>query len=218
MLFVASKDGISHNPAEYSRIEDITSAAQLLFNTLTGTTTSVTASASSTKPTLTQLNTLGRPYFVSVCGPLFEHSPWIAQRTWPNHPFESLAALHDALCQHMHSASDEEKLALINAHPDLVGRLAREGQLTRESNTEQAAAGLNQLTRDEIELFDRYNAEYRAKFGFPFVICARENKKAAILAAFPVRLNNTCEQEIATALAEIAKIARLRLFDAVEES
>ncbi|MCP6756244.1 2-oxo-4-hydroxy-4-carboxy-5-ureidoimidazoline decarboxylase, partial [Klebsiella pneumoniae] len=89
-------------------------------------------------------------------------------------------------------------------------RLAREGQLTTESTREQSAAGLAALLPEEIDLFERYNADYRSKFGFPFVICARENKKEAILAAFSVRLKNTREQEIDTALTEIAKIARLR--------
>ena len=76
---------------------------------------------------------------------------------------------------------------------------------------------MTRLTDDEVKLFERYNAEYRAKFGFPFVICAREKKKDAILAAFPVRLGNTREREIETALGEIEKIARLRLLDAVRE-
>lgn len=117
----------------------------------------------------------------------------------------------------MYAAGADEQLKLIASHPDLVGSLAREGRLTRESTTEQAAAGLTQLSRDEIAAFERFNAEYRTKFGFPFVICARENKKAAILAAFPRRLANTREQEIATALGEIAKIARLRLLDRVSD-
>src|SRR5690606_39037515 len=100
----------------------------------------------------------------------------------------------------------------------LVGRLARAGQLTHESTREQASAGLDRLSPDEIAAFDRHNAAYQAKFGFPFVICARENRKDAILAAFPVRLAHSREQEIATALAEIGKIAWLRLADAVWEN
>jgi OHCU decarboxylase len=106
---------------------------------------------------------------------------------------------------------------LIASHPDLVGRLAREGGLTRESTAEQAAAGLDSLSADEIAAFERYNQAYRDKFSFPFVICARENKKSAILAAFPLRLQNTREQEISTALTEIYKIAKLRLLNAVSE-
>jgi OHCU decarboxylase len=170
------------------------------------------------KYSLIELNQFDRDRFVAVCGPLFEHSPWIAERTWAGRPFGSLDALHLALCDTVYAASVDEQVKLIASHPDLVGRLAREGRLTRESTAEQAAAGLNQLSEREIALFDSYNEKYRARFGFPFVICARENKKAAILAAIPVRLNNTRAQEIQTALNEIAKIARLRLLDAVSEA
>lgn len=167
---------------------------------------------------LEALNQMNQSEFVQVCGPLFEHSPWIAERTWKHRPFESIESLHRELCNTMYAATPDEQVKLIASHPDLVGRMAQEGKLTRESTSEQRAAGLSDLTQNEIAQFDRYNSAYREKFGFPFVICARENKKAAILAAFPVRLNNTREQEIQTALAEIAKIARLRLIDAVTES
>jgi OHCU decarboxylase len=169
------------------------------------------------KTTLAQLNAFDRNDFVRVCGPLFEHSPWIAERAYANLPFATVDSLHASLVQIMRDATTDEQVNLIAAHPDLVGRLAHEGKLTRESTREQAAAGLSALSRQEVELFERYNAEYRAKFGFPFVICARENKKDAILAAFPVRVKNSREQEIDAALTEIAKIARLRLLDAVTE-
>lgn len=166
---------------------------------------------------LSRLNESDREHFVAVCGPLFEHSPWIARRTWEKRPFESRDMLHSALCATMFAASADEQLRLIGSHPDLVGRMAREGRLTHESTTEQAAAGLSDLSVEEIERFDRYNAAYRERFGFPFVICARENRKNAILAAFPARLKNTREAEIQIALGEIAKIAWLRLLDAVDE-
>jgi len=109
-------------------------------------------------------------------------------------------------------ASDEEKLCLIRAHPDLVGNAT----LTSESQTEQVAAGLGNLSAEEIVQFRRYNEQYRQKFGFPFVICARENKKDAILAAFPQRLKNSPQMEIETALREVFKIAELRLKDLVK--
>ena len=121
------------------------------------------------------------------------------------------------MCGVVRAASPDEQLGLICAHPDLVGRLAREGRLTRESTGEQAAAGLDALTEEEVAAFERFNAAYRERFGFPFVICARENRKDAILAAFPRRMENSREQEVAAALAEIDKIARLRLNDAIWE-
>lgn len=164
--------------------------------------------------TIDQINALPRDAFVRTVGPVFEHSPWIAERT--GGPFADVADLHARLVATVSAASDDEKLSLIRAHPDLVGRLARERQLTRESTDEQAAAGLAMLTGDETTLFETYNAAYREKFGFPFVICAREHKKDAILAAFPARLANDIGQETATALTEIGKIARLRLNNLIE--
>ncbi|HYE59229.1 MAG TPA: 2-oxo-4-hydroxy-4-carboxy-5-ureidoimidazoline decarboxylase [Rhodothermales bacterium] len=167
--------------------------------------------------TLDDLNALDRDAFVAVVGPVFEHSPWIAARTWPARPFASREALHAALCGTVEAASREEQLGLIRAHPDLVGRAARAGTLTAASTREQAGAGLGALSPEEVTLFDLYNAAYHARFGFPFVICARENKKDAILSAFPVRLAHTAEEEVATALAEIAKIAWYRLADLVAD-
>jgi OHCU decarboxylase len=167
---------------------------------------------------LMDLNAGDQLGFMAACGPLFEHSPWIAERTWKRRPFPTLAKLHQELVETMHQGTRQEQLALIAAHPDLVGRLAREGRVSRESAVEQDAAGLSVLSDAEIGLFDRYNREYREKFGLPFVICARENRKEKILAAFPARLAHTREQEIAAALEEIAAIARFRLHDAVTES
>lgn len=119
--------------------------------------------------------------------------------------------MHAALCETVKQASDEEKMALIRAHPDLVGRAI----LTSESETEQASAGLGDLSAEEVRRFDDYNHAYQERFGFPFIICARLNKKEAILRAFPQRLENSREKEIETALEEIYKIAELRLRDLV---
>jgi len=172
---------------------------------------------SAARITLAELNRCSEAEFIRICGPLFEHSPWIAQQTYSRRPFATLDELHAALCATVRAAGTEDKVRLIASHPDLVGRLAREGRLTRESAAEQSAAGLDRLTDDEIAAFDRYNALYREKFGFPFVICAREHRRDAILDAFPVRCRNDRAAEIETALAEIGKIARLRLGDAVSE-
>lgn len=166
--------------------------------------------------TIAQLNSLTVGDFVCVVGPVFEHSPWIAEATWSQRPFANLEQLHQALVGTVQKAGEKKQVDLIRAHPDLVGRSALAGTLTSESNREQASAGLGQLNPEEIALFQTNNAEYREKFGFPFVICARLNKKEAILKGFEVRLKNTREQEIRTALEEIAKIAELRLKDLVK--
>jgi 2-oxo-4-hydroxy-4-carboxy-5-ureidoimidazoline decarboxylase len=162
---------------------------------------------------LAELNQLDQAEFTRVVGPVFEHSSWIAEMTWPKRPFASVEQLHDALCQTVRAAGQEKQLALIRAHPDLVGRAALAGTLTRDSTGEQASAGLNALSPEEIAVFEKQNAAYREKFGFPFVICARLNKKEAILAGFERRLKNSPAQEIETALGEIFKIAELRLRD-----
>jgi len=166
--------------------------------------------------TLTQLNTLSRDEFVRIVGPVFEHSPWIAAETWPRRPFASVEALHAAMCEIVRGVGEGKQLALIQAHPDLVGKLALAGQLTKESTGEQASAGLDQLTAQEVELFQQNNAAYKEKFGFPFIICARLNKKEAILNGFKIRLHNSRAQEIQAALVEIFKIAELRLKDILQ--
>src|SRR3954468_22562951 len=149
------------------------------------------------------VNALDRTEFTSAFGRVFEHSAWVAERSWSNRPFATRERLHSSMCDAVEAAADGEKLALIRAHPDLVGRAV----LTAESQNEQASAGLGALTAEEIARFEDYNREYRERFGFPFVICARLNKKEAILEAFPKRLQNPREKEIATALGEIYKIA-----------
>jgi OHCU decarboxylase len=167
--------------------------------------------------TLSQLNSLDRAEFVCVVGPVFEHSPWIADAAWSSRPFADVEALHRVMTDVVTAADDAKQVALIRAHPDLVGRAALAGTLTPESNREQASAGLGQLSADEIALFQKNNQAYREKFDFPFVICARLNKKEAILQGFETRLKNSREQEITAALTEIGKIARLRLEDLVQK-
>jgi 2-oxo-4-hydroxy-4-carboxy-5-ureidoimidazoline decarboxylase len=163
-------------------------------------------------PKLAELNALERAEFTRIVGPVFEHSPWVAARTESQRPFASREALHAALIDTVSKASDDEKLALIRAHPDLIG----DAHLTAASQAEQTSAGLQDATAGEAEQFREFNRQYRERFGFPFVICARLNKKEAIARAFPVRLRNSREQEMETALQEISKIAELRLRDLIE--
>jgi 2-oxo-4-hydroxy-4-carboxy-5-ureidoimidazoline decarboxylase len=164
-------------------------------------------------PSLSDLNSADRAGFVAALGHLFEHSPWVAEETWPKRPFASAEALHAALCATMRAAPRDRQLALIRAHPDLAGRLAQQNKLTAESTREQASAGLDRLTDAGLAEFTRQNKAYQAKFGFPFIICARLNAKSAILTAMQTRSSNTPDAEFTTALGEIEKIARLRLQD-----
>ncbi|TVR74680.1 MAG: 2-oxo-4-hydroxy-4-carboxy-5-ureidoimidazoline decarboxylase [Spirochaetaceae bacterium] len=209
MVFIASREGISHDPAEYSRVKDIADATTLIGRVLAGEGGALT---------LRELNSLDRNRFVRICGGFYENSPWIVEKVWEQRPFPTVEALHRACSTVVEGADEEAQVALIRAHPDLVGRLAREGGLTRESTAEQAAAGLDVVSEAEARNFERLNREYRDRFEFPFVICARENRKEAILAAFPERLRKSRREEIGTALREIGKIALLRMHDRVTES
>lgn len=154
--------------------------------------------------------------FVERFGGIFEHSPWIAERAWalelgPAH--DSAAGLHNALCRMFRSASREERLGVLRAHPDLAGKLAAAKRLTPESTAEQASAALDALTDAERATFQRLNTDYVAKHGFPFIIAVRDNTKASILAAFETRISNDTETEFATACRQVERIAELRLKD-----
>ena len=141
---------------------------------------------------------------------LFEHSPWVEARA------DARPASGDRLADLMAvvaDATEEERVALIRAHPELAGKAAVDGTLTQASAAEQASAGLDRLTPEEFERFHALNAAYKARFGFPFVICVRRTDKAGILAAMEQRMDNSREAEIDTAIAEIEAIVRLRLED-----
>jgi len=157
-----------------------------------------------------------REEFVARFGSIFEHSPWIAERAWelelgPAH--DSAAGLHNALARMFRSATAEERVAVLRAHPDLAGKLAQAKRLTAESTAEQASAALDALTDDERATFQKLNTEYVARHGFPFIIAVRDNTKASILAAFHTRTGNDSATEFATACAQVERIAELRLKD-----
>jgi 2-oxo-4-hydroxy-4-carboxy-5-ureidoimidazoline decarboxylase len=164
---------------------------------------------------LGEINAMDEPAFVAALGALFEHSPWVARGAWRRRPFASVGELHGALECAMREAPRERQLALVRAHPELAGREATEGELTEESSREQASAGLDRLSADEVGELRRLNADYRQRFGFPLVICVREHTKESILAWGRARLGHSHDEEVANALSEIAKIAHLRLEDIV---
>lgn len=139
---------------------------------------------------------------------LFEHSPWIEARA---DALPSSGNRHADLMAVVHAATPEEQLALIRAHPELAGKAAIDRTLTEASAAEQASAGLDRLSEDEFARFHALNAAYRERFGFPFIICVRLTDKAGILAAMEARLANDRDTEIATAIAQIGEIVRLRL-------
>lgn len=139
---------------------------------------------------------------------LFEHSPWVEARADAR---PASGNRHRDLMTVVHEATIEEKLALIRAHPELAGKAAIDRTLTQASAAEQASAGLDRLSEEEFARFHSLNAAYRERFGFPFIICVRLTDKAGILAAMEARLGNERDTEIATAIAQIGDIVRLRL-------
>ena len=154
--------------------------------------------------------------FVARFGGVFEHSAWIAERAYelelgPAH--DSAVGLHNALGRIFRSALPEERLGVLRAHPDLAGKLAAAKRLTADSTNEQASAGLDALTDAERDQFQTLNAAYVARHGFPFIIAVRDNTKSSILAAFQTRIANDTATEIATACAQVERIAALRLKD-----
>ena len=160
------------------------------------------------------INALESDDFVARFGGIFEHSPWIAERAFdlelgPAH--DTANGMHNALCRMFRSATREERLGVLTAHPDLAGKLAAAKRLTAESTAEQASAGLDALTDAERETFTRLNSEYTSKFGFPFIIAVRDHDKASILDAFRNRIANDLETEFAEACRQVERIAWHRL-------
>lgn len=154
--------------------------------------------------------------FVAHFGSVFEHSPWIAEAAHdlelgPSH--DSAAGVHNALARIFRTASEEQRLGVLTAHPDLAGKLAAAGRLTTESTAEQAGAGLDMLTDEERASFQRLNTAYVEKHGFPFIIAVRDNTKASILDAFHTRIDNDRATEFDAACRQVERIAELRLKD-----
>jgi 2-oxo-4-hydroxy-4-carboxy-5-ureidoimidazoline decarboxylase len=159
-----------------------------------------------------ELDRLPREAFVAKLGGIFEHSPWVAEAVADARPFGTIAALHAAMVAIVMAAGPERQLALLQAHPELAGKLARSGGLTAASAGEQAGLGLDRLDAAEIARFDQANEIYRARFGFPFIIAVKAQRdRRAILDALETRAGHDRATELATALAEVAKIARFRL-------
>jgi 2-oxo-4-hydroxy-4-carboxy-5-ureidoimidazoline decarboxylase len=154
---------------------------------------------------------MSAPDFVAALGGIFEHSPWVPERTAAKRPFASLDSLHGAMVQAMWGASEAEKLALLRAHPQLAGKEAEAGTLTAHSTSEQDSVGLTRLTPEEKAKIAALNATYLQKHGFPFIIAVKLRTKREIFSVFEQRVNNPRDIEFSTALSEVGRIARLRL-------
>jgi 2-oxo-4-hydroxy-4-carboxy-5-ureidoimidazoline decarboxylase len=160
--------------------------------------------------TLDHLNTCDRATFVAAVGDIFEHAPWVADAAASHRPFATVAALHEAMLAAVQTAPADRQLQFIRMHPEL-GSKVRRLDLTADSQSEQGSLGLDQLSDAEFQRFERANATYRSRFGFPFIICVRRQTRDAILNAYEARVGNDAAIERATAVQEIAHITRLRL-------
>ncbi|SMY07027.1 allantoinase PuuE [Flavimaricola marinus] len=159
---------------------------------------------------------MDRAAFVAAFGGIFEHSPWIAEGAFdlelgPTH--DCAVGVHSVLARVFRAATEDQRLGVLRAHPDLAGKLAAAKRLTPESTAEQAGAGLDALTDEERAAFTDLNTRYTDRFGFPFIIAVKDNTKASILAAFQRRIENDRDTEFAEACRQVERIAELRLIE-----
>lgn len=164
--------------------------------------------------TIADLNAMSEADFAAALGWIFEHSPWVAERAAWKRPFADLDHLHRAMTEEVRAASREERLALLCAHPDLGTR----ARVSAASESEQAGAGLDKLTPEEFSRLQDWNAEYRRKFGFPFLFAVKGATKRDILRSLGERIAGEPEREFETALEQVYRIARFRLESATGEN
>ncbi|PSN54301.1 hypothetical protein C0J52_11047 [Blattella germanica] len=162
-----------------------------------------------------EVNALENEKFCSIFKNIVESFPKVASSIVNERPFLNADALANAAAKYLDKLPTSEREKVLLLHPDLAGRLADEGKLTTESTREQKSAGLNNLTPEEKSRMNLLNGRYQNKFGFPFVICARENKVPAILQGLATRLENSREEELGTGINEVKKICHLRVKEIV---
>ncbi|KAH3821316.1 2-oxo-4-hydroxy-4-carboxy-5-ureidoimidazoline decarboxylase-like [Dreissena polymorpha] len=172
----------------------------------------------SQKLSIPEVNALGYEEFIDRFGGAVEHGRLVAAAAWSARPFLSASDLHFRFCEFLDQLSQAGKEAVLRMYPDLAGKLANSGGLTEESVREHKAAGLDSLSADEHRTLSELNEAYKTKFGFPFVICARENKKDAIIQGLKRRMENDVRTEAVTGVNEVKKICHLRLQDLAEDS
>ncbi|MFZ5782487.1 MAG: 2-oxo-4-hydroxy-4-carboxy-5-ureidoimidazoline decarboxylase [Pseudomonadota bacterium] len=160
---------------------------------------------------LGDINRIGASDVAAILADTFELAPWVAEGAAGRRPFATVSDLHQAMMGLVRAAPRERQLAFLRGHPDLAGKAARAGELTAESREEQASAGLDGLSEEEFARFHRLNDAYKARFGFPFIVCVRRHTRDSILAQFERRLAHDAATEFATAMQEVFYITRLRV-------
>ncbi|GHC75440.1 hypothetical protein GCM10007320_13650 [Pseudorhodoferax aquiterrae] len=169
------------------------------------------------RPTLAQLNAADASVFCSLLGDVFEHAPWVAAAIVDQRPFATADALHRAMLAAVAARAEDARVALFNGHPELAGAAARLGHMTADSVREQGGLALDALSPQDSARWDALNAAYRARFGFPFILCIKRHTRASALAAFAQRLANDRGTELANTLVEIGRITRLRLAERIAD-
>lgn len=168
--------------------------------------------------TLEELNTLNQSQFIDTLGSIYEHSPWVAEQAYKFKPFDSLQQLQQRMFECVTHADLQLQTQLILNHPELAGKAAERGELTSDSAKEQSSAGLDQCSPEELLQLQTLNAAYQKKFGFPFIVAVKGLTRHAIIDAIKQRTNNTADQEFASCIKEIGKIAHIRLEQLLENT
>jgi len=161
--------------------------------------------------TLADLNRASPADFAAAIGDAFELASWVAEAASAKRPFSTVTDLHAAMMGAVRAQPRDKQLAFLRQHPDLAGKAARAGAITEDSKSEQASVGLDALSDEEFARFHRLNDAYKAKFGFPFIVCVRRHTRDSILSQFERRLPNDLDAEFAAALQEVFYITRLRI-------
>ncbi|MGJ7580833.1 2-oxo-4-hydroxy-4-carboxy-5-ureidoimidazoline decarboxylase [Variovorax sp. RHLX14] len=167
--------------------------------------------------TLASLNACSRADFLVALGGVFEHAPWVAEAVVDRRPFASVDAMHRAMLGVIRSLPEAERVDFLNVHPELAGAQARAGVMTADSTREQGALASSAMAAEEIAHWDRLNRDYRERFGFPFILCARRHSHASMLESFERRLVRERDVELEAAVQEIELISRLRLADRIAD-
>ena len=177
---------------------------------------SLSSTAFAVETDMSSINAMDQATFVAKFGGIFEKSPWVAENAWSSKPFGSVDDMHAKMVAVAKFAPLPKQLALLQAHPDLAGKEAQAGAMTASSVAEQASAGLNALSKAEMTQISDYNAAYKEKFGFPFIIAVRMHSKEGIFFDFVQRLKNDTQTEYANDLQNVYAITRLRLAKMLE--
>jgi 2-oxo-4-hydroxy-4-carboxy-5-ureidoimidazoline decarboxylase len=194
------------NPG-HARATGIALAAALALGALTA----APPRACAAELELEAVNKMDQAAFTEALGDIFENSPWVAEQAWQARPFASVDDLHARMVALVRFGNIDRQLALLRSHPDLAGKEAQAGTMTSASVAEQASAGLNALSKEEVATLAEYNAAYKEKFGFPFMIAVRNHTKLGIFNLFQQRLNNDTVTELGNALQQVYNITRIRL-------